>query len=342
MTPYDRKRLVWAIIVPAILGIAAVPLCLVFVSDTSQVYDNPRFVEIPPGATTQTVAQILAEKGLLKHPTLFVICARITGRDKKLRAGRFRIDHSMSVWELLRHLTRGGSFDVRVTVPEGFTIFKIAGLVQRELGIDSLEFLRACRDTQLLRRLKIPGPTAEGYLFPETYYFPQGISADSVISTMYAEFKKHWKPEYSARAESLGMSINEVITLASIIEAEAHEKFEQPIISSVYHNRLAKGMKLQADPTTIYGLRKFDRPLSLKDLEDTSAYNTYRYFGLPPGPICNPGDSAIYYALYPDSTDYLYFVSRRDGTHIFSRTLKEHHRAIHSVKKLLRRNKTGS
>ena len=143
MTPYDRKRLVWAIIVPAILGIAAVPFCLIFVSDTSQVYENPRFVEIPPGATTQTVAQILAEKGLLKHPTLFVICARITGKDKKLRAGRFRIDHSISVWELLRHLTRGGSFDVRVTVPEGFTIFKIAGLVQRELGIDSLEFLRA-------------------------------------------------------------------------------------------------------------------------------------------------------------------------------------------------------
>ena len=124
---------------------------------------------------------------------------------------------------------------------------------------------------------------------------------------MYAEFKKHWKPEYSARAESLGMSINEVITLASIIEAEAHEKFEQPTISSVYHNRLAKGMKLQADPTTIYGLRKFDRPLSLKDLEDTSAYNTYRYFGLPPGPICNPGKSSLEAAVKPANVDYLYF-----------------------------------
>ena len=309
---------------------------VLFAVDTSQSFPKPIYVEIPSGANTNRVAKILRDNKLLKYPKIFVYTAMITGMDKKIRAGRFRFDEPISLWELIKKLSRGGSFDIAITVPEGFTIYKIAGLVHRELGIDSIEFIAECQNKELLRKLKIPGPTAEGFLFPETYDFPEGIDADSIISIMFGEFRRRWKPRYSARAESLKLSLLDVVTLASIIESEAHRKSEQPIISSVYHNRLKLGMMLQADPTTIYGLKKFDKPLTLKDLDSDSPYNTYRHFGLPPGPICNPGEDAIRAALYPDSTDYLYFVSRRDGTHIFSKTIQEHHKAIERVKKLIR------
>jgi len=255
---------------------------------------------------------------------------------KKIRAGRFKFERPVSVMKLVRILTRGGSFDIKITIPEGYTIYNIAGLLHRELGIDSVSFLASCKDSAVLNKLNIPGPTAEGFLFPETYSIPKEISPDSIISIMFNEFQRRWTDEYQVRADSLGFSKLEIITLASIIEAEAHQKEEQTIISSVYHNRIKLNMLLQADPTTIYGLRKFDKPLILTDLDDDSPYNTYRHAGLPPGPICNPGEDAIYAALYPDSTDYLYFVSRRDGTHIFSKTIQQHHRAIQTVKKLMR------
>ena len=309
---------------------------VLFAVDTSQSFPKTIYVEIPSGASTNRVANILRDNKLLKYPKIFVYTAMITGMDKKIRAGRFRFDEPISLWELIKKLSRGGSFDIAITVPEGFTIYKIAGIVHRELGIDSIEFIAECQNKELLRKLKIPGPTAEGFLFPETYDFPEGIDADSIISIMFGEFRRRWKPQYSARAESLKFSLLDVVTLASIIESEAHRKSEQPIISSVYHNRLKLGMMLQADPTAIYGLKKFDKPLTLKDLDSDSPYNTYRHFGLPPGPICNPGEDAIRAALYPDSTDYLYFVSRRDGTHIFSKTIQEHHKAIERVKKLIR------
>jgi len=252
---------------------------------------------------------------------------------KKIRAGRFPFEKPMSTWEILRKITRGGSFDVPITIPEGFTIYQIAGLIE-QLGIDSIAFLASCNDSVLLDRIGIPGPTAEGFLFPETYHIPRGIDIDSIIAIMFYEFQSRWKPQYIARAESIKMSMLQVTILASIIEAEAHVKHEQPIISSVYHNRMRIGMMLQADPTTIYGMKKFDRPLLLKDLDNDSPYNTYRRFGLPPGAICNPGEDAIRAALYPDSTEFIYFVSRRDGTHIFSKTISEHHRAIQQVKRL--------
>lgn len=310
---------------------------MLFAVDTSTALREPVYVEISAGMSTRDVAKALVGAGLLRHPKLFCIAARLMGFDRRLRAGRFRFDAPESVWGLIKRLSRGGSFDIQVTIPEGFTIFEIAGLLQRSLGIDSVAFVAACCDTALLGRLGIPGPTAEGFLFPETYMIPKGVSPESVIAIMFGEFRRRWKPQYSARAESLGMSVLDVVTLASIIEAEAHVKREQRIISSVYHNRLRLGMMLQADPTTIYGLRKFDKPLTLADLDSDSPYNTYRHFGLPPGPICNPGEDAIVAALYPDTTEYLYFVSRRDGTHIFSKTVQEHHRAIEHVKALLRR-----
>ncbi len=327
-----------------LIPIVSFLLCLIILSflyslfavDTSVVFEKPIIVDIPPGANTSTAAEILLYEGVLHHPILFKFIARITGLHKKIRAGRFRFYRPLSVWQVLKEITKGGSFDITITVPEGFTIFQIASLVSKKLDIDSVAFIAECRDTSLLAKFGIKSPSAEGFLFPNTYRIPMGISMDSVISIMFGEFRRRWENEYTSRAESLGMTIEEIVTLASIIEAEAHVECEQKIISSVYHNRLRKGMMLQADPTTIYGLRKFDRPLLLKDLDSDSPYNTYRNFGLPPGPICNPGIGAIEAALYPDSTDFLFFVSRGDGTHIFSKTIRQHHRAIQKIKNMLR------
>ncbi len=305
-----------------------------FATDTSQFYEKPIWVTIPQGTSPTKVSKILVEAGLLHSPRLFVFAAKLSGLDKHIRAGKFRFDYPISTWKILKMLTRGGSFDIRVTVPEGLTIWHIAGIMQRELAIDSVRFVEACKSESLLAIMGISSPSFEGFLFPETYNFPINVEPHSIISTMFNQFKARWKPEYSARAESLGMSTEEIVTLASIIEAEAHVKSEQTIISSVYHNRLAMDMMLQADPTTIYGLRKFDAPLTIEDLDDTSMYNTYRHKGLPPGPICNPGEPAIRAALFPDTTEFLYFVSRRDGTHIFSKTFDEHSSAIQYVKKL--------
>lgn len=306
----------------------------IFSTDTSVFFEKPIWIVIPQGATPNKVSRILSESRLLNRPRLFVYTAKILGLDKHIRAGKFRFDYPASIWKILKIVTRGGSFDVKVTIPEGLTIWHIAGIMQRELGIDSVRFVEACKNDSLLAQKGLSAPSFEGFLFPETYNIPLNTEPDSIISIMFNEFKARWKPEYAARAESIKISIRDVITLASIIEAEAHIKGEQPIISSVYHNRLSIGMMLQADPTTIYGLRKFDTPLLLEDLSDTSSYNTYRHKGLPPGPICNPGESAIRAALFPDTTEFLYFVSRRDGTHIFSKTLNEHNSAIQYVKKL--------
>jgi len=317
-------------------------LYLVFAESSSKPFDKPIIVEIPHGATSRAVARILAENGVLLRPNLFVLVAKITGFESKLRAGYFRFKYRPSVWRCLRMLTRGGSFDVKITVPEGFTIYEIAGLAQRELGVDSVSFLQACRDTAILRKYGIDAPSMEGFLFPETYLVPKGISSESLVAIFHHEFRRRWRPEWGARAESLGLTLEQVVTLASIIEAEAHVKDEQGVISSVYHNRLKLGMPLQADPTAAYGLAKINEPVTPEDLRSKTPYNTYIYRGLPPGPICNPGEDAIKAALYPESTDYLYFVSRMDGTHIFSKTLKEHNKAINRVRRLIKVNKAKS
>jgi len=175
----------------------------------------------------------------------------------------------------------------------------------------------------------------EGYLYPETYSLPESVNASFLIDRMFKHFTSKWDEVMSQRANELRLSRAQLLTLASIIEAEAKAHWERPVIASVYHNRLRMGMLLQADPTVIYGLQSFDRPLTRADLDSsTSPYNTYRYVGLPPGAICNPGIGSIYAALWPDSTDYVFFVSNEDGTHWFTRDLTEHHEAINAIRRL--------
>jgi UPF0755 protein len=323
----------WAIILLALATFIAILAVQVFSKPTKLDFSETVSVMIPKGAGLRQMADLLDKESLIESEWLFVAVARVTGLDRRLRAGRYTFDKPMSLYETINALTVGGSFDVMVTFPEGKNVWEVAQIASDSLGVPPDSFLELCFNKAFLDSLKIPGPSCEGYLFPETYSLPQGISARELIMRMFAQFKILWTDSLQKRADVLKMKQNEIITLASIVEGEAHVKWEQGIISSVYQNRLRIGMLLQADPTVIYGLRCFGRELTKEDLDTSnSKYNTYRFYGLPPGPINNPGRGAILSALYPDSTGYYFFVSNEDGTHWFNVTLESHYSAIHSIR----------
>jgi UPF0755 protein len=296
-------------------------------------FSEPIEVEVPRGASLSLISDLFVDAGLVDSKWKLKTAARITRLDRRLRAGRYTFKKPLSPVDIVKRLTVGGAFDVTVTFPEGYTVFDIARLAQDSLKISADSILALCFRESFLESLGIPAPSCEGYLFPETYRVPEGLSAEGLIKLMFLHFQKVWTADLDSRAKEIGLKMNEVITLASIIEGEAHVAWEQPVISSVYHNRLRRGMLLQADPTVIYGLRIFDRKLTLADLDtSTTPYNSYRFSGLPPGAINNPGRSAIEAALWPDSSDYLFFVSNEDGTHWFNTELQGHYNAIRAIR----------
>jgi len=193
---------------------------------------------------------------------------------------------------------------------------------------DGPVFIRSANDIAIVKALGVEADSLEGYLFPDTYHFPKGLPLDEIMGTMVNRFQEIFSTEWQERSRQMGMSIHQVVTLASIIEKETGAAFERPLIASVFHNRLAKRMRLSSDPTVIYGIKDFDGNLTRKHLKTANPYNTYLNKGLPPGPIANPGVAALEAALYPAETDYLYFVSKKDGTHQFSTSFKEHNRAV--------------
>jgi len=283
---------------------------------------------VSPGERFNNIADNLYKLGVLKHPFKFRMLGRLKGYDKRIRAGEYLLSTSMTPIQILEILSSGKIRLRRVMVPEGYSLKQIATVVEQTGLVSKEEFLRACRDKNLLNKLNIEATSFEGYLFPDTYYFPRGVSAEKIISTMVKRFWSKFKPEWRKQAEELGWSVHEVVTLASIIEKETGEPSERALISSVFHNRLKRKMRLESDPTVIYGLKEFNGNLTRKHLNTPTPYNTYRIRGLPPGPISNPGAAAIRSALYPAVTEYLYFVSKRDRTHKFSTSIKEHNEAV--------------
>ena len=332
----SKKRRIPAIFLVLMLFAATALVMLavrLFGTPTDVDFSEPVEVTVPRGASLNEMASIFRREGLIDGEWEFILAARICGLERELRAGRYRFEVALSPVELVRYLTRGGSFDAMVTFPEGSTVFRVASIAADSLGIDSTRFVDLALNADFADSLGVPGMNFEGYLYPETYSLPRDIGAGELIARMFSHFERIWTEEMSDRARELGMDTNQVMTLASIIEGEARVEWERRVISSVYHNRLRCGMLLQADPTVKYGLRCFDRKLSTADLDTSnSPYNTYKFAGLPPGPINNPGYGAINAALYPDSSDYLYFVSNRDGTHWFTRALTEHHAAIRAIR----------
>jgi UPF0755 protein len=287
---------------------------------------------VKEGSSLKEVAQDLELKHLVKSKTLFVLWARMMGYSKGIKSGEYILSASMPPVKILEKLRLGLIQTHIITIPEGYTRKQIAALLHERGLADKNEFLTLTENASVLKRYGISGPTLEGYLFPDTYLFARGISATVIVETMVRRFWQMVGP-FMDKAKETGMTMEEIITLASIVEKETGRPEEKPLIASVFLNRLKRGMRLDSDPTVIYGMDRFDGNLRKDDLSRQTPYNTYIIHGLTPGPICSPGLDSIKAVLYPAKTDYLYFVSRNDGSHQFSRTLSEHNRAVKTFQK---------
>ncbi len=282
-------------------------------------------IRIAPGMTLPEVRRMLVKENILLHPRLFSAVGRITGWGKEIKSGRYLFRKGESVSMIYSRIIRGAVHYQRLVVPEGYMLTEIAGLAGEETGIDSLAFYRLATGREVVDSLGVKAPTLEGYLFPDTYFLSWPLDARELMERMFLRFRGVMDHSLMQRADSVGLSVNEVVTLASIIQAEAVYDSEMPRISAVYHNRLERGMRLEADPTVAYALGGVRRKLWTNDLRVRSPYNTYRTEGLPPGPICSPGKSALMAALYPTpDSDELYFVAVGNGKHAFSETYRQH------------------
>jgi UPF0755 protein len=287
---------------------------------------------VQEGMSLSEVADELENQGLITHKTLFRIWAEVKGHSRQIKAGEYRLNGRMPPYRILEIITKGIIISHAVTIPEGYSVVQIAELFAGEGLVDKERFLKLAMDPQVVERYGISSPSLEGYLYPDTYQFSRGLSAELIIDTMVKRFW-HLVSPYKELADESGMTWNEVITLASIVEKETGLAEERSLIASVFLNRLRKRMRLESDPTVIYGIENFNGNLTRRDLSTRTPYNTYMIRGLPPGPIANPGLESIEAVLNPAQTDYFYFVSKNDGSHHFSRTLSEHNQAVRAYQK---------
>jgi len=301
--------------------------------------DGPRVtVTIPAGATLDAAVDSLAANHVINHPGSFRLYARLRGLAGSLKSGVYLLRQNESWSDVVAALERGRGVEQRFTVREGLRLAEVADLARGQLRIPRDSFLAAAEDSVLLTSVGLPAeaPSAEGYLFPTTYLLPLGIGARELVRVMTHQFTQQWSPEWQARLDSLHFSRHELVTLASIVEAEVRYDPDRPFVSAVYHNRLKRGMRLEADPTVSYAYGRRLRRVWEKNLAVRSPYNTYLHAGLPPGPIGQPGRAGLVAALYPADVPFLYFVAQPDGKHIFSATYAEHLAAIQRVKQLRR------
>jgi UPF0755 protein len=274
------------------------------------------------------ISSELQTAGIIRSALALRVRARLQGKDTQIKAGEYELSPSMAPRDILDKLVRGDMFHRRVTIREGMNLADIAEAIDKSGIVSKLAFEQTLANPELLQSEGLTTRSFEGYLFPDTYEFPRGTPTDQIVRAMHAQLEKQWQPEWTQRVQIMEMSKHDILTLASIIEKESGNFDEQPVISSVFHNRLKKGMRLQADPTVIYGIKDFNGNITKRDLMTLTPYNTYMVDGLPPGPIANPGLSAIKAALYPTDTNFLYFVGNGQGKHIFSETLEKHNEAV--------------
>lgn len=322
------------IIITALIAIIGIPAY--FLAELNSYLYKPAYpldskrtlISVASGDNFTKITDNLYNHRLILYPIKFKIAARLKGFDRKFIAGEYEFSGSMAPIRILESLENGKVFLHRLTIPEGFTICQIAEKLDQS-GISSREdFISLASDPEFAAQIGIPAQTVEGYLFPDTYFFSKGSSPDQIITSMVNHFRKKFGPAWEERSKQLGLSVHEIVTLASIIEKETGQEIERPVISSVFHNRLKKNIRLESDPTVIYGIKNFNGDITRRDLKEKTPYNTYVIPGLPPGPIASPGIKSIRAALFPDNTSYLFFVSKKDGTHQFSNNLKDHQKAI--------------
>lgn len=329
MFKLSKKKIL--IIIPAAL------ICLIIALFSFVVYQEltgpadskgkEQMVIVPEGIPFSKVADDLETRGIITNKSLFMLWARFKDMAGEIKSGEYSLSPAMSPVKLLAILTKGAIITHPVTIPEGFSMYQIAELLEQRGLVSGKGFLALSLTGEMLEPYGIESPSLEGYLYPDTYNFGRGISARSAIKAMLERFLEMVEP-LNKRLEESGMGLEKVVTLASIVEKETGQGKERPLIASVFLNRIKKRMRIESDPTVIYGIKDFNGNLTRKDLKTRTPYNTYVIKGLPPGPIANPGIDAIRAVLYPEDTKYLYFVSKNDGTHYFSKTLKEHNNAV--------------
>jgi UPF0755 protein len=291
------------------------------------------FVDIPPGSSTGTIGRRLVDAGVVRDARTFQVALWISGRSRALRAGEYRFEAPMHALDVIDKIARGDVYRRRLTFREGLTVAEMAQVFEERGFGSAADFRAAAGNAALIHDLDPAAQDLEGYLFPETYALPRGTTAAAVVAQMVEGFKNALTPEIRGNASAAGLSIRQLVTLASLVEKETGTPAERPLVAAVYSNRMRIGMGMQADPTVIYALQKagkYDGNLRRDDLQFDSPYNTYRYAGLPPGPIAAPGKASLEAAAKPADVDYLYFVSKNDGSHVFATTLDEHNKNVYT------------
>ena len=290
-----------------------------------------QFVEIPAGSGTASMGRRLADMGVVRSASSFRLAVWLRGAGRRLQAGEYRFDSAMTPSQVVDKIARGDVFVRAITFREGLTVREMAALYESGGFGAASEFIAASKNAPLVNDIDPAARDLEGYLFPDTYTLQRRTTAEQLIERMVTQFKKTLTPEIQQQAAARGMSVRQLVTLASLVEKETGKAEERPVVAGVYANRLRIGMGLQCDPTVIYALMlagRYDGNIRKGDLQIDSPYNTYRYAGLPPGPIAAPGAASLAAAANPDDVPYLYFVSRNDGSHVFSSTLAEHNQNV--------------
>ena len=304
--------------------------------------DQETFVDIAPGTSPGRMGQQLVDAGVVRNTTAFRAAVWLRGAGRRLQAGEYRFDRPLTPTEVVDQIARGDVFLQPLTFREGLTIQQMAEIFEERGFGTQKQFIAAAKDPSSIRELDPQATDLEGYLFPDTYTLPRKTTAEQLVGRMVSRFEQSLTPEVRERAAARGLSVRQLVTLASLVEKETGRGEERPLVAAVYSNRLKIGMGMQCDPTVIYALEragKYDGNLTREDLQFDSPYNTYRYAGLPPGPIAAPGKASLEAAANPADVPYIYFVSKNDGSHAFASTLDEHNRNVHQWQVLYFREK---
>jgi len=313
------------------LGLLILSMLVFFMNFASQPVGQSSetiLIDIPRGTGFTEIIDILNNAGLVENKPFFYALAIMRGAARQIKAGEYELSDAMPPIDIINKLVMGDTKSYKVTIPEDFTIKEIAARLAADKLVSEETFLKLAFDQNFVKTLNIPGKTMEGFLYPETYRLDRSMGPKEIIRIMNQEFWERFTPDMRQRAAAMGMTITEVVTLASLIGKETGFKDEKPMVSAVFHNRLKKGMKLQSDPTAVYNLDDFDGKIRRSHLLKNTPHNTYRNYGLPPGPIANPDINSLTAALYPAKVNYLYFVANNNGSHQFSYTLIDHHQAV--------------
>ena len=328
------KRLFWLLLIVALIVGAGGWWIYSQTIEPYRGYSEPEvFVDIPAGSSTATIASRLVEAGVVRDTRTFQVALWISGRSRSLRAGEYRFEAPMHALDVIDKIARGDVYRRRLTFREGLTITEMAQVFEERGFGSAADFRKAAENAALIQDLDPGARDLEGYLFPETYALPRGTTATVLVAQMVDGFKNALTPEIRSNAAAAGLTIRQLVTLASLVEKETGTASERPLVAAVYANRMKIGMGMQADPTVIYALQqagRYDGNLRREDLQFDSPYNTYRYAGLPPGPIAAPGKASLEAAAKPADVDYLYFVSKNDGSHVFASNLEEHNKNVYT------------